>query len=259
MITPEASVLAPVLEEPAITEQLSLLQSMDPYPLFHVRESHRARRMSIQVHPHGQVEVVVPSRTRSAEVRRFVGLHMEWIRKAQRELGVEAMGLADLSPRVIDFRFTGQRHVVEYRDGARPGVRWVDGKVVLQGLQEGQLPALKALQRWTREQARKWLVPRLTEQSLIHGLPYSSAHIRIQRTRWGSCSSEGTISLNAAAMFLAPELVDYLFLHELCHTRQMNHSRRFWSLLESKAPGSRQLDRELNRAWRQVPPWLFRR
>jgi len=215
--------------------------------------------MSIQVHPHGQVEVIVPRRTRSGEVRRFVDRHMDWIRKAQRELGVEGVSRSELFPSAVDFRFNGQRYVVEHREAGRPRLSSVGGCLVLHGMDRGHPQALAALQRWTREQARQWLVPRLREQSLRHGLIFSKAQIRIQRTRWGSCSSEGTISLNAAAMFLEPELVDYLFLHELCHTRQMNHSRRFWSLLESVAPGSKRLDRELNRAWRQVPPWLFRR
>ena len=61
--------------------------------------------------------------------------------------------------------------------------------------------------------------------------------IRCQRTRWGSCSTRGTVSLNCSLVFLRPEVVRYLFMHELAHTRHMNHSPGFWRLVESARAG----------------------
>jgi predicted metal-dependent hydrolase len=82
-------------------------------------------------------------------------------------------------------------------------------------------------------------------------------HLRRQRTRWGSCSAKGTISLNMCLMFQRPAVVRYLLVHELCHRRQLNHSPRFWSLVESFEPQWRVLDAELLRGWQNVPAWVF--
>ena len=80
--------------------------------------------------------------------------------------------------------------------------------------------------------------------------------MRIQRTRWGSCSSRGTISLNAKLLFLPEELVDYLIVHELCHTHDPDHSQRFWGLLQRHRPFARELDHRLSGVAGMVPAWL---
>jgi predicted metal-dependent hydrolase len=83
--------------------------------------------------------------------------------------------------------------------------------------------------------------------------------VRLQRTRWGSCSSAGGISLNAGLLFLAPELVRYLLIHELSHMLVLNHSRRFWRAVERHEPDWRELDRRLSEAWGVVPIWAHER
>ncbi len=79
--------------------------------------------------------------------------------------------------------------------------------------------------------------------------------IRQQRTRWGSCSRGNSISLNAKLLFLPPELVEYVLLHELCHTRAMDHSARFWAIVAEHDPGFERHRRALKDAGRFVPPW----
>ena len=80
--------------------------------------------------------------------------------------------------------------------------------------------------------------------------------VRLQRTRWGSCSSQGNISLNASALFLERRVARYLLIHELCHLYSLNHSRRFWNCVERYEPDYRRLDRELANAWTEVPLWV---
>jgi predicted metal-dependent hydrolase len=101
------------------------------------------------------------------------------------------------------------------------------------------------------------LSPWLDRVASAMGLDYGRIQIRRQRTRWGSCSRSGTISLNACLMFQPPEVVNYLLIHELAHTRHMNHSRRFWRLVESHEPRWRQLDAALTCGWRAVPGWAI--
>jgi predicted metal-dependent hydrolase len=116
----------------------------------------------------------------------------------------------------------------------------------------------RLLQRFTTRQARAALGRRLGELSAATGLVYRRVQIRRQRTRWGSCSRQGTICLNACLLFQPPEVVDYLLLHELAHTRHMDHSRRFWALVARLAPDWRALDAALMSGWREVPAWMLR-
>ncbi|MFH1651207.1 MAG: YgjP-like metallopeptidase domain-containing protein [Chloroflexota bacterium] len=81
-------------------------------------------------------------------------------------------------------------------------------------------------------EARKQLTSRLSRLAAEHGFTFNRVSIRRQRTRWGSCSRSGNISLNIKLTLLPEDLVDYVLLHELVHTRIPDHSKRFWAELE---------------------------
>ncbi|MCH7611712.1 MAG: DUF45 domain-containing protein [Chloroflexi bacterium] len=98
--------------------------------------------------------------------------------------------------------------------------------------------------------------PRLKALSVLTESPYAKMHVRAQRSCWGSRSCSGTVSLNLCLLFLAPELLRYLLIHELCHGRHMNHSKRFWKRVARFEPEYRSRDRALTESWRQVPGWL---
>jgi predicted metal-dependent hydrolase len=87
------------------------------------------------------------------------------------------------------------------------------------------------LKGWLTHKAEEHLIPWIKRVSDESGLNYSAVAIRQQQTRWGSCSSRRLISPNARLLFLPPELVTYVLVHELCHTKHLNHSPRFgdWS------------------------------
>ncbi len=80
--------------------------------------------------------------------------------------------------------------------------------------------------------ARKRLTDRLYHLAREHGFTCNNVSIREQRTRWGSCSHKNNISLNVKLVLLPKELIDYVMLHELVHTRIHNHSKTFWAELD---------------------------
>jgi len=97
----------------------------------------------------------------------------------------------------------------------------------------------------SRSQAKKKLIKRLNELAGQHGFIYNKVFIRDQRTRWGSCSSRNNISLNLKLVLLPEELMDYVILHELVHTRLKNHSHDFWSELNTLVGDAKRLSSRL--------------
>ncbi len=98
-----------------------------------------------------------------------------------------------------------------------------------------------------KEAARQLVRKKLAEWNGEYGFFWKRLTIRNQSTRWGSCSSAGTLSFHAAIVDLPEELQDYLVVHELCHLRAMNHSTEFWNLVERALPKAQELDQRLKK------------
>jgi len=115
---------------------------------------------------------------------------------------------------------------------------------------------LRLVRQWLKDEAAKYFTPRITELSHKHDLPFSCLTFRFQKSRWGSCSARGSINLNVSLLFLSEELADYILLHELCHTRHLNHSESYWKLVFSCDSRALEKDTALRRAKRFVPAWV---
>jgi predicted metal-dependent hydrolase len=218
---------------------------------YRLRVSPRARRVSLRVRPWVGLEVVVPKRFPRRQIEGILQHHEEWIR---RQLAHHAPTL-EAPPLPTEIRLAALQE--RWRIATDADLR------ALRELPAGQLlipaereQAIACLRNWVRRQARLHLPPRLRQLAREHGFGYERVSIRSQKSRWGSCSSRGTISLNDQLLFLPPAAVDYLLVHELCHTREMNHSPRFWRLVESCCPDWRRWDAELSSAMNGVPDWF---
>lgn len=228
-------------------------------PGFSVRQSSRAKRLSIKVFPRGRVEVVVPKRTSARSVRAFVEENREWIGRARESFAEHFTPESFVLPDIIRLPAVDRQVIVRYRperDASSVRFRYANGILNLTGNTGSEKHCVDALRRWLSGIARKEFETRLRALSLLTETPFSKMHIRMQRTCWGSRSSSGTISLNLCLLFLDPALLRYLMVHELCHGRHMNHSKRFWKLVSRFEPGYRKLDRRLGESWRDVPAWL---
>jgi predicted metal-dependent hydrolase len=223
-----------------------------------VRVSRRARRLSVRVYPGGRVEIVVPPHASAATVQRFVGSHREWIEARVTDLSTVAGVTVETKPSIIELLGIGRRYDVAYEPTASRITQATaqDNRLTVSGSTDEHAIA-QALRNWVFDLAEFELGRALANEAARGDFDYQRMQVRLQRTRWGSCSVSGTISLNVCALFQPPDVMRYLLIHELSHTRHMNHSRRFWSLVESLEPDYERLDRELSRGWQRVPGWMF--
>lgn len=101
-----------------------------------------------------------------------------------------------------------------------------------------------------KQEARALIEDRVRYYNQFYGYTWKTIHIRNQKSRWGSCSRRGVISFNYRLLFLPPYLCDYVVVHELCHLRELNHSRRFWQLVEQTIPQYKEYRKRLRQEYR---------
>ncbi len=242
-----------------VTPQLPLWSDKDATDGWLVRESERARRLTVRVFHIGRVEVVVPARTSPRAVERFIERHRSWIDRKREEALRRAAPPEPFPPARIDFPASNESWRVHLAGGGHRARlhSCSDGLLTLTGNVDDGHAVRSLLRRWLTDKAREFLAPTLERCAQELGFEFERVLVRRQRTRWGSCSTRGTISLNCCLLFQRPPVVRYLLIHELVHTLHMNHSHRFWEHVARHCPDYSSLDRELLDGWRRVPSWVF--
>jgi predicted metal-dependent hydrolase len=214
--------------------------------------------MSIRVMAGGNVEIVVPPWMRPRAIEQFVHRHRNWVDRKVREYRFRSPASRESLPETIELAACEDLWRVRTKAGMRTAMRADTSNRVLEvNADAGQGEVQQQLRQWLMGRARIVLVPWTERLAAETGLAVGRVQVRRQRTRWGSCSPSGTISLNCCLLFQSAAVVRYLLLHELCHTRHMNHSRRFWRLVARHEPDYRALDRALARGWQNVPAWMW--
>jgi predicted metal-dependent hydrolase len=203
-----------------------------------LRRSQRARHVRVSVQSDGAVQVTLPRRASAREADEAVRELAPWIERRRRALARAAAEVVR-TPGTVPY-LGDELVLVEQRGRTRVHRR---GDTLL-------VPAAgrgEALERWYRRAAKAEIAPRLDAAVARAGTAYTRLTIRGQRTRWASCSAGGAMSFNWR-LLLAPEpVLDYVVEHEVCHLEVMDHSARFWRLLESRVPD-----------WRAHARWLRR-
>ena len=225
---------------------------------YHWRRSPRAKSLQLRITPWQGIEVVIPRHVSRERARAFVAKHRQWIHDTWNRMREQVVD-ADLTlPESLELRAIGEHWDVHYRRRAGKLARVTARGHILTVHYDGQheQPAREALRRWLTERARAHFEHYLPPVCRATGFGFETLQIRGQTSRWGSCSSNGTLSLNYKLLFLEPELVRYLIIHELAHTRYLDHSARFWKLVQQFEPDCKALDQELGESWRDVPAWI---
>jgi len=198
-----------------------------------LRADPRARRFIVKVDPAtGQVVVVSPTSRSLERALDFARGEREWI----------AGRLANVPPPVrlaagSEILFRGVPHQIRAGNGGRSPV-WLDRDAPRPTLRvEGQAEhTARRLVDWLKREARRRIEERATDYALRLGVRAKRITIRDTSSRWGSCSSTGTLSFSWRLVLAPSSVLDYVVAHEVAHLRELNHSRRFWRLVETLVP-----------------------
>jgi predicted metal-dependent hydrolase len=216
---------------------VAIMAAMSEYTL---RRSPRARRVRVSVDGAGEVSVTLPRRMPLRAADEAVRELAPWIERRRRALARAAEEVVR-TPGTIPY--LGREIRLRPQPGRTRAHRRGDELLV----PAHEAAAGGAIERWYRRAARAEIGPRLDAATARAGVAYTGLTIRGQKTRWASCSATGAMSFNWR-LLLAPEpVLDYVIEHEVCHLEVMDHSARFWRLLEQRVPD-----------WRDHAAWLRR-
>ena len=235
---------------------------------FAVRVSTRARGVRLVMTLRDGLVVIVPRGFDQRQIPEIIETKRAWIERAATRVAVRDLDRrrrlstepsTDRPERLV-LRCLGAEWRVEYSSSpmvAQTAIRERPGRLlIVSGDVEDAGACRAALRRWLSRKARTTVAARLKVLAYEHGFEAGSVSVRAQRTRWASCSRRGEISLNVKLLFLPAHLVDYVLLHELCHTVRMDHSAAFWALMREHDPECKINSRLLKEAHHHVPPWF---
>jgi predicted metal-dependent hydrolase len=233
-------------------------------PDYRVRHSAKAKNLRLKVTREDGLCVVLPHGYDEKKIPALLKQKKVWIADALKRIGetrrfLEPQPVKHL-PEVVNLLALGETWSVIYHDkGNHSGIRLRadSGKLIISGSELNRADVLRKVKDWLRVKVREDLFPVAEKLATKHRLKLGGLMVKSQRTRWASCSAKRNLALNTKLLFLPPDLVRYVLIHELCHTAHMNHSNEFWRLLASREPSYLVLDKALREAWKIVPQWLF--
>ena len=214
-----------------------LLSNGESVPV-HIKRRKGARHMRLSLNHSNEAVVSVPWRCSDREALRFLEKQRDWL-EAQLERVPRARTLGDWLVEYPQLSGSGDRFTVrvEATDRLRADYIFAAGgaEIVLR-LPQTSGDHDTALLQLVKRFAKDAMVCRVALHAKRLNLKFTKLSVRDQASRWGSCSSSGGISLNWRLALVAPELQDYVILHELAHLTEMNHSCHFWALLDTYDP-----------------------
>ena len=181
------------------------------------------RTLSLSVNEKGDVVVRTPKFVRADEIQQFVSRHSEWIARRRAEIEQSRPDFSDGA----SVEICGRQYTI-----VPSGRTEISGEILRLPEQGREAALIGLLKRISRERMSRFV----SEFAARYGFSYSSIRISSARGRWGSCSTAGTLSFSFRTAFLTDEEARYVAVHELCHTRHMNHGAAFWKEVRDIIP-----------------------
>ena len=181
----------------------------------------KRKTLGLEVKYDGTVNARVPMRVPREIIEKFIREHEAWILRKRQEWSLAGSSRDDV---------TG-----ELGERKKGGTNAVDPSKILPAVEKKEGKA----------KIRQYVEKQVDYYAKLMGVTYGRISMRNQKTRWGSCSSQGNLNFNNRLLFVPAELVDYVVVHELAHRKEMNHSKAFWNIVERYLPDYKERRREL--------------
>ena len=207
-----------------------------PIP-YAIRQSARARQVSLTMHPSLGLLGTLPNRRAPEELHQFIHRHERWVRRQLDRWTRRTEGLPRPWPYGHTLLYRGEAHRVIIIAAKRSGIeRTADRSLIVRAHRPTRLGITRILKRWYVAEASRWIAETVEIIGRQLGVTWGRVGVRDQRTRWGSCSAQGHLNFNYRLMMAPPPVAEYVVLHELAHRRELNHSKRFWELVAAHCP-----------------------
>ena len=230
-----------------IIYQMTQTKAIEHHPRYgdiYITVNPRARRIIMRSR-NGRIEVTLPPQASKDDLYRALDRHGDKLMQQCSSKHAEnitpdyrieterfTFSLEESSRKEFFIRYDGTHATLLYPRGTEFGERNMQ-----EWLQRVRITALRSI-------AQRVLPARLRTLAAQHGFQYTRVTLRDSHTRWGSCSNRKSISLSIYLQLLPQELADYVLLHELCHTMELNHGERFWALMDRVTGGKAKSLRE---------------
>ena len=218
-----------------------------------LKKSFKAKNISIKIKPFEGVLVTVPMLVSFKLAEDFVKTKIKWINKNLNKVQKQEQSYTFFS---ANNSFKTRSHLVNITSTElskntvhieNTNVKVLISKKLSISSEENQLYIRNIILEIWRKEAKEYLPKRVKALAIDHDFNYQKLTIKNTKSRWGSCSFDNNINLSLHLMRISNELIDYVILHELVHTKVKNHSSKFWETLEKHCPNSKILDKELKK------------
>lgn len=199
-----------------------------------VRNSRR-KKIAIKISEENEIIVLAPKYTTKKYIEEVVNINKTIIEKklleakASREKGILEKGYVFLLGGKIPIK-------VQFSYETNSKLRYTGNEIELYIFNEEKNKETiikNLLIEWYKKIGKAYLSKMLEEKAEVLGFKFNDVRVKDVNTRWGSCSSRGNINLNYRLIMMPEEVINYVIIHELCHLKEMNHSKNFWTLVET--------------------------
>lgn len=202
-----------------------------------LRKSKRAKRLQLKIYPTGEINLVIPCKYSYKDALDFLGGQTKWVEKK----------LSKLASYRNKFRYLGYEIKLSISTDKKDklfAIFFNDRNLIFPAAEDKTPEQL--FETWLFEEAEKYIPSRVNRLASLYDFNFEKVKVKRLKSRWGSCSSKKNLSFNYKLMQFNYKIIDYVIVHELCHLKEMNHSEKFWSLVEEIIPDYRKYKSKLN-------------
>ena len=198
-----------------------------------------SKNVKVRIDNSGIVKVSLPIYAPYKFAESFVNKNLSWI---EQKLNL-------LTLRKNKYYYLGHNiRLIKKSDANYKGFNYIlKEDALLVEFSEGSFSDDELYYRWLKDKATEYIPKRVKELAVKHNFKYNSIKIKNLKSRWGSCSIKKNLSFNLKLMYFNYKVIDYVIIHELCHLKEMNHSKKFWDLVEGIVPEYKAHRKQLNK------------